>query len=157
MKQTVPPDRVLPLFSQILNGVEAAHLQGITHRDLKPENILYGTQQDVLVVADFGIAEFTQEDLYNAVETHTGERIASFMYAAPEQKERGKTVDRRADIYALGLMLNEFFTGQVLQGTAFTTIKARAPQYEYLDEIVDRMVRQLPSDRSQQLTRSRES
>lgn len=100
-----------------------------------------------MLVADFGIAEFTQDDLYTAVETHTGERLANFLYAAPEQRERGKTVDRRADIYALGLMLNELFTGQVLQGTAFTKIKDRAPPYEYLDEIVDRMVRQLPADR----------
>jgi eukaryotic-like serine/threonine-protein kinase len=49
----------LSYFDQLLSGVEAAHLQGVIHRDLKPENVLHDKANDIVVVADFGIAHFT--------------------------------------------------------------------------------------------------
>jgi len=48
----IPPEKVLALFSQILDGVEAAHLQGVVHRDLKPENILHDAKSNTLAIAD---------------------------------------------------------------------------------------------------------
>lgn len=111
LEQRIAPTRTLPLFSQILDGVEAAHLLGVIHRDLKPENILYDPSRDRLVVADFGIAHFEEELLATAVATKAGERLANLSYSAPEQRTRGAKVDQRADIYALGLILNEMFTG----------------------------------------------
>ncbi len=149
IRQLPATNRILPMFAQILDGVEAAHLRHIAHRDLKPENILYHKSNDRLVVGDFGIAGFTQEELYTAVETGPESRLANFQYAAPEQRARGQSVDHRADIYALGLMLNELFTGNVPQGTDFVTIGSRAPEYAYLDAIVNRMVRQDPVGRFQ--------
>jgi serine/threonine protein kinase len=140
-------DSVMPLFSQMLDGVEAAHLQDVVHRDLKPENILYDPPSDGLVIADFGIAQFTQEALLTAVETRAQERLANFIYAAPEQRRRGSDVGLRADIYALGLILNEMFTGEVLQGTGHKLIGGVAPQYAYLDPLVGLMVRHSPSER----------
>ena len=119
MSKRIDAQAVLPLYSQILDGVEAAHLQGVCHRDLKPENILYEPDTNTLVVADFGIASFKEEDLYTAVETSEGERLANFLYSAPEQRARGKEVGSKADIYALGLILNEMFTGEVPQGAGF--------------------------------------
>jgi serine/threonine protein kinase len=111
MQNRLPPDRVLPLFDQVLSGVQAAHLMSVFHRDLKPENILYDRASDRLVVADFGIAHFGEDVLLTAVETRNQERLANFTYAAPEQRVRGGEVDHRADIFALGLILNEMFTG----------------------------------------------
>jgi serine/threonine protein kinase len=147
LKQGVQPNQVLPLFTQILNGVEAAHLQKVIHRDLKPENILYDAERKRLVVADFGIAHFEEEELYTAVETRDALRMANFQYAAPEQRTRGGIVDHRADIFALGLMLNEMFTGDVPHGTGYKPIAAAAPPYAYLDELVAAMLRQVPSER----------
>jgi len=72
IKEGVPDARVLPLFDQILSGVEAAHLKKVFHRDLKPENILYDRRADCLVVADFGIAHFEEDQLLTARETGTG-------------------------------------------------------------------------------------
>ena len=100
----------LELFSWIMDGVEAAHLQRIIHRDLKPENILLNTSTRQLVVADFGIAHFEEENLLHTVETEAGDRLASWEYAAPEQRRPGQTVDQRADIYSLGMILVELFT-----------------------------------------------
>jgi serine/threonine protein kinase len=143
----IKPDDALPLFSQILDGVETAHLQGVWHRDLKPENILYSMPNETLVVADFGIAHFEEEDLLTAVETRPDERLANFLYAAPEQKIRGRNVDSRADIYALGLMLHEMFTGDVPLGTGHRRIADVAQGFAFLDALIDLMRRQSPDER----------
>jgi serine/threonine protein kinase len=146
LAQSMKPDESVRLFAGILDGVEAAHQLGAWHRDLKPENILiHGT--GVPVVADFGIAHFEQEELYTAVETRDNERLANFQYAAPEQRIRGRAVDQRADIYALGLMLNELFTGELALGSNPRRIASVAPDVAYLDDIVDSMIRQVPDER----------
>jgi serine/threonine protein kinase len=75
----------------MLSGVESAHLRQIVHRDLKPENVLID-HDGVLVVADWGAAHFGAEDLYKAAETKNDERLANFIYAAPEQRIRGQAV-----------------------------------------------------------------
>lgn len=147
LKKGIKPDQVLPLFSQLLNGVEVAHLNKVVHRDLKPENFLYSILENRIVVADFGIARFQEENLYTAVETKSEDRLANFQYAAPEQRKRGAVADTRTDIYALGLILNEMFTGEIPQGTAYKTIESIASEYTYLDDLVASMIRQLPSDR----------
>lgn len=147
MKKGIPTDKVLSIFSQILDGVEAAHLQGIWHRDLKPENILCDPSSGILVTADFGIAHFTEEWLYTLIETGSQERLANFQYAAPEQREREKNVDQRADIYALGMILNEMFTDQTPHGTGYKTISSVSSEYEYLDALIANMLRQSPEER----------
>lgn len=144
-------ESILSLFSQILDGVEAAHLQGVIHRDLKPENILLDETATRLVIADFGIAQFQQEDLYTAVETKAADRLANFNYAAPEQRQRGVPVDLRADIYALGLILNELFTHEVPHGTGFKLIESVSSESSYLDDLVSIMIRQSPSDRPESI------
>jgi serine/threonine protein kinase len=147
LKVGIPPPKVLHYFKQILDGVEAAHIQGVVHRDLKPENILYAANDDRLLIADFGIARFEEDELYTAVETKDSARLANFQYAAPEQRSRGTGPDQRADIYALGLILNEMFTGEVPSGTGYKTIAKVASDYEYLDSMVEEMMRQSPQDR----------
>jgi serine/threonine protein kinase len=141
MSKRIAPASVLAYFAQILDGVEAAHLQGVWHRDLKPENILFSAGENLLVVADFGIAHFEEEDLLTAVETRNNERLANFLYSAPEQRARNRAVNGKADIYALGLILNEMFTSRVPQGTGFRKISETASDYGYLDAIVDEMLR----------------
>lgn len=143
----IQADKVLSYFGQILDGVEALHLKNVWHRDLKPENVLYDANNDRLLVADLGVAHFEEENLHTSIETKPNSRLANFEYAAPEQRRKGSVVDSKADIYALGLILNEMFTGDVLQGTRHKTIATVAPSYSYLDDLVDLMVRQTPDDR----------
>lgn len=147
LNKRIPPARVLLYFSQALDGVEAAHLKKSWHRDLKPENILYDGASDCLVVADFGIARFSEELLQTLVETADHVRLANFQYAAPEQRSRGAHVDHRADIFSLGLILNEMFTGERPEGSGHKTIASVAPEYGYLDELVDLMRRQNSAER----------
>jgi serine/threonine protein kinase len=88
-----------------------------------------------------------EEELYDAVNSKSTERLANFIYAAPEQKIRGAKADERSDIYALGLLLNELFTSQVPQGTGFRQIKEVTPNLQYLDRLVVEMIQQRPEER----------
>ena len=65
-------------IGHILAGAEAAHMQGVVHRDIKPENILLDRRENKLLLADFGVAEFSEEDLYTIVETNDNERLGIF-------------------------------------------------------------------------------
>lgn len=130
-----------------MDGVEAAHLQGVVHRDLKPENILYERDTGTLAVADFGTARFTEDLVITKVVTGPAQRLANFQYAAPEQRTPGRAVQASADIYALGLILNEMFTGEVPHGTQYRLIGHVAKEQSFLDEIVAMTIRQTPEER----------
>jgi len=143
----IAPEKVLPVFGQLLDGVEAAHLLGVCHRDIKPANFLCDVECNQVVLADFGIADLKEDELYTLVETKNNERLANFVYAAPEQRVRGRQVGPAADIYALGLILNQMFTGHVPEGTGIKLIAQVAPEFGYLDELVEVMRRQQPDQR----------
>lgn len=148
MREGMAPSDGLFWFLQLLAGIEAAHDKAVWHRDLKPENLLCEPTTETLVVADFGIAHVAEPLLHTTIETQPQDRMANFQYAAPEQRRSEiATVDHRADIYALGLILNELFTGEVLQGTGHKKIATASPEFGYLDALVERMVRQSPNDR----------
>lgn len=140
-------EKIMLYYSDILDGVEAAHLQGIVHRDLKPENILFDIENENLIIADFGIARFIEENILTAVETRPGTRIANFQYAAPEQRMRGREIGIEADIYALGLICNEMFTGEIPYGTDFMQIQQINGEYAYLDKLIAEMIKQKPEGR----------
>ncbi|MPN16793.1 hypothetical protein SDC9_164140 [bioreactor metagenome] len=82
-----------------------------------------------------------------AVETKKCDRLANFQYAAPEQRARDSIVDGSADIFATGLILNEMFTGKVIAGANYLTIKSVNSKYSFLDKVVDSMICQNPIDR----------
>jgi eukaryotic-like serine/threonine-protein kinase len=107
-----PPSEALGVFVQILAAVCAAHDRQVWHRDLKPANVLLATSGRGFVpkVADFGIAKFVQEEMGSG--TKTGIAMGSPGYIAPEQVRDSSSVDARADIFALGAILYELFTGR---------------------------------------------
>jgi serine/threonine protein kinase len=146
MQASISHDQVLRVFGDILDGVEAAHLQGVIHRDLKPENLLVSEDKRI-VVADFGIAHFREEELFTIVETRAADKLANYRYSAPEQRTPGAVVDQRADIFALGYILNEMFTADVPHGAGYKRIVEIAPSYAYLDPLVEMMIQQSPSNR----------
>lgn len=141
------PERALQLFVELLDGLEAAHLRRIWHRDLKPANILVNDPPARVAIADWGCAHFSEEELHTLVNTAPHSRLASFQYAAPEQRSVGAKVDHRADIFSLGLIVNEMFTKEVIGGTGHKAIGAIAKDYKWLDAIVDSMVSQSPEAR----------
>src|ERR1700735_866366 len=96
--------KAVDLALQISSGLKEAHAQGIVHRDLKPENIMVDAHGNVKIM-DFGIARSME-----AATRLTGSMVGTPQYMAPEQVA-GKPVDYRTDIYSLGLILYEMFTG----------------------------------------------
>ena len=100
----LPPRKAMDMTQQICSGLKEAHAQGIVHRDLKPENVMIDAQGNMKIM-DFGIARSME-----AVTRLTGSMVGTPAYMAPEQVA-GKPVDYRTDIYSLGLMLYEMFTG----------------------------------------------
>lgn len=148
-KRTASPNDILRIFGQILDGVEVIHLRKSVHRDLKPENILHDPVSNLFVVADLGIAHFEEDIIATVVETKASDKLLNISYSAPEQRARGSTVDARADIYALGQMLNEMFTGTIPEGAGHRTIADVSPSCSYLDALVEKMRQQIPANRCQ--------
>src|SRR5438477_4512526 len=112
----LPPDKALEIARQLCAGLAAAHTKGVLHRDLKPANIMLDGRGQV-VITDFSLAGVA--DNIRGPEVRSGTPA----YMAPEQLA-GKEVTTRSDIYALGLVLYEIFTGK------------RAFEAETLEELV---------------------
>lgn len=147
IKVGVPHEKVLDIFVGLLEGLKFAHEHGSIHRDIKPENIMFANGSWIPVICDFGIAHFAEEDLLTVVETKGTDRMANFQYAAPEQRKRNGEVCFQTDIYALALILNEMFTGEIPQAAGHKRIASIAPDYKYLDDLFDQLFKQEPTDR----------
>ena len=121
-KGPMPLDEALRIAHQIADALEAAHERGITHRDLKPGNIKVKPDGTVKVL-DFGLAKLSvasgttdeHSPTITASVTQAGMILGTASYMAPEQA-RGKDTDKRADIFAFGVVLHELITGRRLFG-----------------------------------------
>jgi serine/threonine protein kinase len=98
---------VVSISGQICEGLSKSHKTGIIHRDLKPENILFDLEGQVKIL-DFGLAKFRNHE--NITQKST--RVGTINYMSPEQLQ-GKDVDAQSDIFSLGIMLYELFTGSM--------------------------------------------
>ena len=111
----MPLEQGIPLMRQVCDALAFAHEQQIVHRDLKPENIFLVPDKDgkmKAIVTDFGLAKERRAEPGMAKLTATGIILGTPEFMSPEQI-RGKPLDGRSDIYALGLVAYELFTGRL--------------------------------------------
>jgi serine/threonine-protein kinase len=129
-----PPSRSLRLVAQICRAIEYAHGKGVIHRDLKPENILLDEKGNTRVV-DFGLAGLRSESQRMDV-TRTATAMGTLNYMAPEQRRDAKSVDERADLYSIGVILYELLTGEPPLGR----FKLPSERRDGLDTRVDKII-----------------
>jgi eukaryotic-like serine/threonine-protein kinase len=112
----IDPSRTLSILDQVAEALAEAHEKGIVHRDMKPENIMVERRDetDFVKVLDFGIAKILSGDGNKAIPALTaiGQTVGTLEFMSPEQL-RGKPLDGRSDIYALGMVAYEMLTGQL--------------------------------------------
>jgi serine/threonine protein kinase/Tol biopolymer transport system component len=135
----IPIDEALQIAKSICEALEAAHEQGIVHRDLKPANIKI-TPDGKVKVLDFGLAKAMEQSpaialsnsptLISMAASNAGVILGTAGYMSPEQA-KGKTVDKRTDMWALGCVLYEMLSGKpVFRGEDVTEILASVVKSE---------------------------
>lgn len=130
------PAQALEIVPKICDALQYAHSEGVLHRDIKPENILLDLKGRVKI-ADFGIAKLAGQRESGDTLTATGAAVGTPQYMAPEQLERPREVDHRADIYSLGVVFYEMLTGELPLGR-FAPPSAKTPVDERVDAVVFR-------------------
>src|SRR5205814_6141560 len=124
--------KAIEFTRKICAGVSAAHQRGVLHRDLKPANIMIDARGQVRIT-DFGLAALAQDIALNDIRSGTP------AYMSPEQKA-GKEVTTRSDIYSLGLVLHEMFTGKARAVKEGATQSSPTDLVKDLDPAIERLI-----------------
>ena len=147
-EREVSPREALSVVTQVCDALQFAHDQGVVHRDIKPENILLDRLGRVKI-ADFGLAKLVGRELDGITLTRSDQAMGTPQYMAPEQIRKPLTVDHRADLYSLGVVLYELLTGDLPMGN-FPLPSDRVGIDVRLDEVVLKSLEREPERRYQQ-------
>ena len=141
------PAEALAIVPKICDALEYAHEEGLVHRDIKPENLLIDKKGRVKI-ADFGLAKLLRREPLDMTLTLSGMALGTLRYMAPEQMDKPETVDHRADLYSLGVVIYEMLTGEVPVGR-YELPSQKAGVDVRLDKIVLHALEREPAQRYQ--------
>ncbi len=147
------PREALAIVPQVCDALQYAHDQGVVHRDIKPENVLLDRSGRVKI-ADFGLAKLLGKGPDDFTLTRTQQIMGTPRYMAPEQIERPTSVDHRADIYSLGVVLYEMLTGELPLGR-FEPPSHRVEIDVLNDQVVKRALEKSPDRRYQRASENK--
>jgi len=148
------PAEALAIVPKICDALEYAHEEGLVHRDIKPENLLIDKKGRVKI-ADFGLAKLLRREPLDMTLTLSGMALGTLRYMAPEQMDKPETVDHRADLYSLGVVIYEMLTGETPVGR-FELPSQKAQVDARLDEIVLHALEKEPDRRYQHASEVRD-
>lgn len=139
----MPLRTAIDVTRQIASALQIAHQRGVIHRDLKPQNVMLirkDTHHYIVKVLDFGMAKLTSSNGEIAELTREGIAVGTPRYIAPEQA-RGKKVGPYSDLYALGLLMYEMFTGEraVKADSIESAIRAHVSSKPHVFENIERI------------------
>jgi hypothetical protein len=140
------------LVSQLMDGLEFLHANGVIHRDIKPQNIFYGPTG--YVIGDLGIASFNPDFFARQAQTKQGERLGNYLFSAPEQAH-GAAAAPTMDIYALGQIIQWYASGAVHKGTSREPLAEIVSGWA-INRTVDACLRNNPLDRPSSIQQVRE-
>ncbi len=143
----LPAAQARALVLQICDALQYAHDEGLVHRDIKPENILLDRKGRVKI-ADFGLAKLVGLTPTYLTLTGANEVMGTLLYMAPEQMKQAHSVDHRADLYSLGVILYEMVTGELPLGR-FAPPSRKAAVDARLDQVVLKALAREPAERYQ--------
>lgn len=146
--RSLTPAKAMAIVPQICEALAYAHQLGVVHRDIKPENILLDRQGHVKI-ADFGLAKLAGGETPEWSLTGSRQVMGTPHYMAPEQFEAPRSVDHRADIYALGVVFYEMLTGELPLGR-FAPPSQTSGVDARVDEVVHKTLEKQPERRYQQ-------
>lgn len=148
--QKITASEALEIIPQICDALQYAHEKGVVHRDIKPENILVDRNGRVKI-ADYGLAKLINDESTSPHLTRTHHVMGTPHYMAPEQVEKPLSVDHRADIYSLGVVIYEMLTGELPLGR-FGLPSEKADVDSRLDQIVIHSLEKEPDRRYQKVS-----
>lgn len=160
-RKNIDIPRNIKLIIDVCKGLSVAHAAKVVHRDIKPANILVN-DDDVVKIVDFGLAAAAIQG--DSRMTKSGILVGTPTYMAPEQV-RGRAIDTRTDIYSLGIVMYELFTGKPPykgedhMATLFKHVEGGAPNpstinpkiSEYLDKVIMKAIHVDPEQRYQKI------
>lgn len=144
------PEEALTIAPRICDALQYAHDEGVVHRDIKPGNILVDKKGRVKI-ADFGLAKMLGQETKDFSLTGEHAIMGTPHYMAPEQMTQSKTVDHRADIYSLGVVVYEMLTGELPVGR-FAVPSKKVHIDVRLDEVVLKALESDPEMRFQRVS-----
>jgi|TARA_Y100000310_G_scaffold342275_1_gene444800 serine/threonine-protein kinase len=139
-------NKKIDIATQICSALSYAHRNGVVHRDIKPANVIMD-EEGVARVLDFGIAMFNDENSVDNNQTQAGTIMGSMAYMSPEQRQSSDQVTMLSDLYSLGVLMYELFTGRRPGGNCQMPSEMDSSLPKKLDSIITRCIDEDPGNR----------